>query len=91
MTSVSSVEDLELFDKALIALNGAPPDTLTTSTTNDNDSKKLADDAIQVSLSFDTSSDQLAVVDSENPGRNWKGQWDPLGQVGSLPVRTHND
>lgn len=80
MTSTANIPETELFEKALEVLNAAPASSFTTATTNDNDSKKLADDAVQVYVSFYSTSDQLALVDSQN-GTTWKRQWDGLCSV----------
>ncbi|KAB5589621.1 hypothetical protein CTheo_6938 [Ceratobasidium theobromae] len=73
---------ISLFDTAL--LRGA----LTTAIISDHDAKRLADDALQVSVSFKDSIERLGRIDSEYPGSNWKGQWDPLdGRFGELLKR----
>ncbi|KAB5591519.1 hypothetical protein CTheo_5026 [Ceratobasidium theobromae] len=48
----------------------------TTAWTDDQDAARIAQDALAVLQSFDNSSNELRKVDSENPGRNWSGQWD---------------
>ncbi|KAB5589616.1 hypothetical protein CTheo_6933 [Ceratobasidium theobromae] len=80
MAATSPLVNKDFLTASVAVFNAAPPGSLTTAIINDHDAQRLADDALQVSVSFKNSSEQLGRVDSEYPGSNWKGQWDPLNE-----------